>query len=73
LTAAADALADRIAMQAPLAVRGAKYAVDAGLRCDVATGLEIEAAAYALLLPTEDRLEGLRAFAEKRKPQYRGE
>ena len=73
LAAAADAMASQIAAQAPLAVRSAKHAVDAGLACDLSTGLAIEAADYALLLPTEDRLEGLRAFAEKRKPQYRGE
>lgn len=73
LAAAVAAMAARIAVQAPLAVRSAKHAVDAGLACDLATGLAIEAAAYALLLPTQDRLEGLRAFAEKRKPQYRGE
>lgn len=36
------------------------------------TGLEIEQAYYAQILHTEDRLEGLRAFKEKRKPVYKG-
>jgi len=66
-------LAERIAQQAPLAVRQAKHAIDAGLDTRLADGLQIEAAAYAELLPTRDRLEGLTAFAEKRAPQYRGE
>lgn len=35
-------------------------------------GLEIEQAYYAQIIPTEDRLEGLRAFKEKRKPVYKG-
>jgi enoyl-CoA hydratase/carnithine racemase len=70
---AAGRMAQRIAEQAPLAVRSAKHAIDAGLASDLAAGLEIESIAYALLLPSEDRVEGLKAFAEKRKPQYRGE
>ena len=66
-------LAARIAKQAPLAVRQAKHAIDAGLDVPLARGLEIEADAYAQLLHTHDRVEGLKAFAEKREPQYRGE
>ena len=69
----AQALAERIAQQAPLAVRQAKHAIDAGLDTSLAAGLQIEAAAYAELLHTQDRVEGLTAFAEKRTPQYRGE
>lgn len=73
LMRSARELAQRIASQAPLAVRQAKHAIDAGLDGSLATGLQIEAAAYAELLHTRDRVEGLRAFAEKRTPQYRGE
>ncbi|UCE01869.1 MAG: enoyl-CoA hydratase/isomerase family protein [Candidatus Latescibacterota bacterium] len=71
--AAAKQMAHEIAAQAPLAVRASKHAIDAGLDAGIAAGLDIEASAYALLLPTQDRLEGLRAFAEKRPPKYRGE
>ncbi len=70
---AARELAARIAANAPLAVRAAKHAIDAALDAELAAGLDIEAAAYATLLPTRDRLEGLAAFAEKRQPHYRGE
>ncbi len=73
LAAASLELARKIAANAPLAVRAAKHALDTGLDAGLAAGLEIEAAAYALLLPTRDRLEGLAAFAEKRTPRYRGE
>ena len=70
---AARALAAEIAANAPLAVRAAKQAIEAGFDTGLDRGLEIEAAAYAPLLPTRDRLEGLQAFAEKRPPRYRGE
>jgi methylglutaconyl-CoA hydratase len=40
---------------------------------DLASGLRAEEALYAQLLPTQDRLEGLKAFAEKRMPVYKGE
>ena len=63
----------RIAANAPLAVRAAKRAIDAAQDAELAAGLDIEAAAYATLLSTRDRLEGLAAFAEKRPPRYRGE
>lgn len=39
---------------------------------DLASALQFEEACYAKTIPTEDRLEGLRAFAEKRKPVYTG-
>jgi enoyl-CoA hydratase/carnithine racemase len=38
----------------------------------LAEGLAIESQAYAVCIPTEDRLEGLQAFKEKRKPVYKG-
>lgn len=67
------ALAETIAANAPLALAQAKYAIDYGLEVDLATGLAIESNAYQVLIPTKDRLEGLAAFKEKRKPHYRGE
>lgn len=56
----------------PLAIEQAKYAINQGLESNLTTGLAIESNAYWLTIPTEDRLEGLRAFQEKRKPVYKG-
>lgn len=71
LEAALD-LAREILPNGPVALRAAKEAIDAGLDQDRAGGLAVEEACYARVLPTEDRLEGLAAFREKRKPVYRG-
>jgi enoyl-CoA hydratase/carnithine racemase len=65
-------LARAIADNGPVAVRAAKRAVDEGCELPLAQGLEVEARCYELVLPTQDRLEALAAFAEKRKPRYRG-
>jgi enoyl-CoA hydratase/carnithine racemase len=58
---------------APLSLRAAKAAINQGMEVDLATGLKLEEYLYAQLIPTCDRLEGLKAFAEKRKPSYTGE
>jgi methylglutaconyl-CoA hydratase len=70
---AALALAREILPNGPVALRMAKLAVNRGLEMDLAAGLAFEQACYAQVIPTKDRLEGLAAFREKRKPQYRGE
>ncbi|WP_134700255.1 enoyl-CoA hydratase-related protein [Ammoniphilus sp. YIM 78166] len=70
---AAKEMARLIAANAPMALAQAKYAIDYGSEVDLATGLAIESNAYQVLIPTKDRLEGLQAFAEKRKPVYTGE
>ncbi len=70
---AACELAEEIAQNAPLALAQAKMAIDFGLEVDLQTGLAIESNAYQVIIPTKDRLEGLEAFKEKRKPVYRGE
>ncbi len=67
------ALAEEMAANAPLALAQAKFAIDYGMEADLATGLAMESSAYQVLIPTRDRLEGLEAFREKRKPVYRGE
>jgi enoyl-CoA hydratase/carnithine racemase len=65
-------MATEIAQAGPIAVRQAKFAIDTGLECDLQTGLSIEAQAYQACIPTEDRLEGLAAFREKRRPVFKG-
>jgi len=62
----------RIAENGPIAVQQAKFAINKGVECSLDVGLGIEARAYAITIPTEDRLEGLNAFREKRKPIYKG-
>ena len=71
LLAAALDTANAIAANAPLSVRQAKKAVHLGLQTDLRTGLRIEVEAYNRLIGTEDRLEGIAAYNEKRKPQFR--
>jgi len=65
-------MAAMIAQNGPIAVEMAKYAIDKGIETDLATGLAIESNAYRVTIPTEDRMEGLTAFREKRKPVYKG-
>ncbi|WP_018130355.1 enoyl-CoA hydratase [Effusibacillus pohliae] len=66
-------IAGQIVRNAPIAVAQAKFAIDKGFDVDLQTGLAIEMNAYEVTIPTKDRLEGLRAFQEKRPPVYRGE
>jgi len=68
----AMALASQIAEMPPLAVRFAKRAVNRGMQTDLDSGLEYERYAAAMLVDSEDRKEGMRAFVEKRKPVFRG-
>jgi len=65
-------LARQIAQNGPVAVRAAKAAIDQGGDVGMSAGLEIEARCYERVLPTQDRLEALAAFAEKRTPRYTG-
>lgn len=71
LAAAVDA-ARAAAANGPLAIAAVKAAIDAGEGESLATALRLEEDAYAKILPTTDRLEGLAAFREKRKPLYKG-
>src|SRR5208337_4550061 len=66
------AMARMICEAGPIAVQQAKYAINYGLEADLHTGLAIEANAYWVTIPTADRLEGLAAFGEKRRPVYKG-
>jgi len=65
-------LAREIKPQGPVALRMAKMAINNGSEVDLNSGLAIEQMCYAQVIPTQDRLEGLLAFKEKRKPVYKG-
>lgn len=65
-------LAKQITKNGPVAIRQVKYAINQGLNTDLQTGLQIESKAYEFTIDTEDRLEALAAFAEKREPEFKG-
>lgn len=72
LLAECHKMAAMICETGPIAVAQAKYAINKGMETDLNTGLAIESNAYWLTIPSQDRLEGLAAFREKRKPVYKG-
>ena len=61
-----------IAGNAPISTRQIKQSVNYGLNMDLASGMMFEIEAYNRMVPTEDRHEGIRAFNEKRKPEFQG-
>jgi E-phenylitaconyl-CoA hydratase len=69
----AENLARKICDNAPLSVRSVKMATNRGLEMSLSQGLELEKLLWGTLRDTEDRIEGRKAFAEKRKPVYKGE
>lgn len=67
-----EQLANEIMKNGPVAITQAKYAITQGMNTDLQTGLAIESKAYELTIPTEDRMEALLAFSEKRNPVFLG-
>jgi enoyl-CoA hydratase/3-hydroxyacyl-CoA dehydrogenase len=65
-------LADKIAANGPVAVKLAKAAINRGTEVDLVTGLAYEVETISLCFSTEDKKEGMGAFIEKRKPQFKG-
>jgi enoyl-CoA hydratase len=65
-------LAKTVAAQAPVALRLAKDAVNAAFETTLDQGLEIERKNFFLLFATEDMREGMQAFIEKRKAEFKG-
>lgn len=72
LLAEAEAIAARIAERGPIAVRYAKEAVSRGLEMTLEQALRYETDLTVILQTTEDRAEGVRAFLEKRRPEFKG-
>ena len=68
----AMALARTVAERPPIAARLAKQAVLAAEETALSAGLEAERRLYELSMATEDRVEGMRAFLEKREPKFEG-
>lgn len=68
----AMALAATVAERPPIATRLAKQAVLAAEETALSAGLETERRLYELAMATEDRVEGMTAFLEKRKPKFEG-
>jgi enoyl-CoA hydratase/carnithine racemase len=65
-------LAQVIARRPPLAARLAKEAVLAAEEAGLTAGLEVERRLFGVAMATEDRVEGLQAYMEKRKPEFKG-
>jgi enoyl-CoA hydratase len=65
-------LATEITKNGPIALQQAKFAIKQGMNTDLQTGLQIERKAYEVTIPTQDRVEALQAFSEKRKPNFQG-
>lgn len=69
---AALKMADRIAKRGPVAIRAVKQVINQGLEeTNVERGIELESKAWAKLFNTQDQKEGMKAFIEKRKPEFK--
>lgn len=64
--------AERISGMGPVALHMAKTAMNFGTQADLRTGLTLEARCYSHCFGTDDRIEGVNAFLEKREPQFKG-
>ncbi len=70
--AAVESLASELAALAPLALRTLKTVLNKGMDAPLETALELERKAYAWLRTTDDYSEGVNAFFDKRKPEFKG-
>ena len=68
----AEEIAATIAKNGPLAVRQVKKVINRGMEADIETAFILALEAYNLCVQSEDRVEGVRAFNEKRPPRYMG-
>jgi enoyl-CoA hydratase/carnithine racemase len=68
----ARTLAFKLLEQPPLALRAAKTAMRKGLNSSLKDGLQMEQDLFCMLFATQDQKEGMSAFLEKRKPEFKG-
>jgi enoyl-CoA hydratase len=68
----AKALAQKLASKPPIAIRQAKAAINAGIDMDIDNACRFENEAFALTFATEDKIEGMKAFLEKRGAKFTG-
>ena len=68
----AEALAQKLAAGPPVALRVAKKAMNDGSQLPLVDGLRMEADSFGVLAETEDIIEGISAFFERRKPEFKG-
>ncbi|MEK6810643.1 MAG: enoyl-CoA hydratase-related protein, partial [Candidatus Thermoplasmatota archaeon] len=69
----AKAMARKILEKGPRAIALAKAAIHQALETSLSAGLSFETEAFGLAGATQDKVEGMRAFLEKRKPAFKGE
>lgn len=65
-------MSEKLAAKSPVALNMAKEALNQGVQADLRTGLAIEAKCFSICFGTEDRMEGMNAFLEKRKASFKG-
>ncbi|MFH1480683.1 MAG: enoyl-CoA hydratase-related protein [Pseudomonadota bacterium] len=73
LREAVESIAEIMIKQSPLTLKWAKKALNTGQETSLSTGLAYEALVQCLLFTSQDRKEGMQAFFEKRKPEFKGE
>lgn len=66
-------VAKQILNNGPIAITQAKYVINRGMEAPIEEALHLESEGYEFCIPTQDRLEALAAFKEKRRPEFKGE
>lgn len=72
LDQAVEKICSKLAAKSPIALAMGKEAINNGMQVDIRTGMAIEARCYLMCFGSQDRKEGMQAFMEKRKPEFKG-